>query len=225
MPIYSASPELLKLTNNYTNYHRMKILAIGRNYAEHIKELNNERPDEPVIFSKPDTAILRNNDPFYYPDFSKDIHHEVEILVKIEKVGKNIQPQFAHNYYREIGIGIDFTARDLQQKAKEKGLPWDIAKGFNGSAPISEFVPITDYPDLKNLNFSLKVNGEYRQQGNTSMMLFDIDYMIAYLSRFFTLKKGDIIFTGTPKGVAPVKIGDKLEAFIEDKKMLEFEIK
>jgi len=203
----------------------MKILAIGRNYAEHIKELNNERPDEPVIFSKPDTAILRNNEPFYYPDFSKDIHHEVEILLKIEKEGKNIDPKFAHKYYKEIGIGIDFTARDLQQKAKEKGLPWDIAKGFNGSAPISEFVPLSDYPDLKNLNFSLKVNGEYRQQGNTSMMLFDFDYMVAYLSRFFTLRKGDIIFTGTPKGVGPVKIGDRLEAFIEDKKMLEFEVK
>jgi acylpyruvate hydrolase len=203
----------------------MKILAIGRNYAEHIKELNNERPDEPVIFSKPDTAILRNNEPFYYPDFSKDIHHEVEILLKIDKEGKNIDPKFAHKYYKEIGIGIDFTARDLQQKAKEKGLPWDIAKGFNGSAPISEFVPLSDYPDLKNLNFSLKVNGEYRQQGNTSMMLFDFDYMIAYLSRFFTLRKGDIIFTGTPKGVGPVKIGDRLEAFIEDKKMLEFEVK
>jgi acylpyruvate hydrolase len=203
----------------------MKILAIGRNYAEHIKELNNERPDEPVIFSKPDTAILRNNEPFYYPDFSKDIHHEVEILLKIEKEGKNIDPKFAHKYYKEIGIGIDFTARDLQQKAKEKGLPWDIAKGFNGSAPISEFVPLSDYPDLKNLNFSLKVNGEYRQQGNTSMMLFDFDYMVAYLSRFFTLRKGDIIFTGTPKGVGPVNIGDRLEAFIEDKKMLEFEVK
>jgi acylpyruvate hydrolase len=203
----------------------MKILAIGRNYAEHIKELNNERPEEPVIFSKPDTAILRNNDPFYYPDFSQDIHHEVEILLKIDKEGKNIDPKFAHKYYKEIGIGIDFTARDLQQKAKEKGLPWDIAKGFNGSAPISEFVPLSDYPDLKNLNFSLKVNGEYRQQGNTSMMLFDFDYMIAYLSRFFTLRKGDIIFTGTPKGVGPVKIGDRLEAFIEDKKMLEFEVK
>ncbi len=203
----------------------MKILAIGRNYAEHIKELNNERPDEPVIFSKPDTAILRNNAPFYYPDFSKDIHHEVEILLRIDKEGKNIDPAFAHKYYQEIGIGIDFTARDLQQKAKEKGLPWDIAKGFNGSAPISGFVPLTDYPDLRNLNFSLQINGEYRQQGNTSMMLFDFDYLIAYLSKFFTLKKGDIIFTGTPKGVGSVKIGDKLEAFIEDKKMLEFEVK
>ncbi|MES2730897.1 MAG: fumarylacetoacetate hydrolase family protein [Bacteroidota bacterium] len=203
----------------------MKIFAIGRNYAEHIKELNNERPDEPIIFSKPDTAILRKNAPFYYPDFSKDIHYEVEILLRIEKEGKNIDATFAHKYYKEIGIGIDFTARDLQQKAKDKGLPWDIAKGFNGSAPISDFVPLTDYPNLKNINFSLKVNGEWRQQGNTSMMLFDFDYIISYLSTFFTLKKGDIIYTGTPKGVGPIKIGDTLEAFIEDKKMLEFEIK
>lgn len=203
----------------------MKIFAIGRNYAEHIKELNNERPEEPVIFSKPDTAILKNNEPFYYPEFSKDIHHEVEILLKIEKEGKNIDQKFAHKYYREIGIGIDFTARDLQQKAKEKGLPWDIAKGFNGSAPISSFIALSEIADLHNLNFSLKVNGEIRQQGNTSMMLFSFNYIIAYLSRFFTLKKGDIIFTGTPKGVAPVKIGDRLEAFIEDKSMLSFEVK
>jgi 2-keto-4-pentenoate hydratase/2-oxohepta-3-ene-1,7-dioic acid hydratase in catechol pathway len=203
----------------------MKIFAIGRNYAEHIKELNNERPDEPVIFTKPDTAMLKNNAPFYYPDFSKDIHHEVEILLKIDKEGKNIEEKFAHKYYREIGIGIDFTARDLQQKAKEKGLPWDIAKGFNGSAPISEFIPLTEVADLQNLNFSLKVNGELRQQGNTSLMLFNFNYIISYLSRFFTLKKGDIIFTGTPKGVGPVKTGDKLECFIEDKNMLTFEVK
>jgi 2-keto-4-pentenoate hydratase/2-oxohepta-3-ene-1,7-dioic acid hydratase in catechol pathway len=203
----------------------MKIFAIGRNYAEHIKELNNERPDEPVIFTKPDTAILKNNEPFYYPSFSKDIHHEVEILLKIDKEGKNIDEKFASKYYKEIGIGIDFTARDLQQKAKEKGLPWDIAKGFNGSAPISEFIPLEQIKDLHNLNFSLKVNGEYTQQGNTSLMLFSFDYIIAYLSKFFTLKKGDIIFTGTPKGVGPVKIGDKLEAFIEDKSLLSFEVK
>ncbi|QHT70154.1 fumarylacetoacetate hydrolase family protein [Rhodocytophaga rosea] len=203
----------------------MKIFAIGRNYAEHIKELNNERPDEPVIFTKPDTAILKNNEPFYYPGFSKDIHHEVEILLKIDKEGKNIDEKFASKYYKEIGIGIDFTARDLQQKAKDKGLPWDIAKGFNGSAPISEFIPLDQIKDLHNLNFSLKVNGEYRQQGNTSLMLFSFDYIVAYLSKFFTLKKGDIIFTGTPKGVGPVKIGDKLEAFIEDKSFLSFEVK
>ena len=203
----------------------MKILAIGRNYAEHIKELNNERPDEPVIFSKPDTALLRDNAPFHYPDFSKDVHYEVEILLRIDKEGKNIEPRFAPKYYREIGVGIDFTARDLQQKAKEKGLPWEIAKGFNGSAPVSAFVPLSGYPDLRNLNFSLKVNGEVRQQGNTSLMLFDFDYLVAYVSKFFTLKKGDILFTGTPKGVGPVRVGDKLEAFIEDQKMLEVEVK
>ena len=203
----------------------MKILAIGRNYAEHIKELNNERPDEPVIFSKPDTAIIRNNEPFYYPDFSNDIHHEVEIVLKISKEGKNIDEKFASKYYDQIGIGIDFTARDLQSKAKAKGLPWDIAKGFNGSAPVSEFVPKSSYPDLSNLNFSLKVNGEIKQQGNTQLMLFSFDYIIAYLSRFFTLKTGDLIFTGTPSGVSAVKIGDRLTASIEGAEMLDFEIK
>ncbi len=203
----------------------MKILAIGRNYAEHIKELNNERPDEPVIFTKPDTALLKGNAPFYYPDFSSNIHFEVEILLKISREGKNIDEKFAHKYYEEIGIGIDFTARDLQDKAKAKGLPWAIAKGFNGSAPVSDFVPLSRYPDLRNLNFSLAVNGETKQQGNTSLMLFSFDYLVSYLSKFFTLKKGDIIFTGTPSGVGPVQIGDKLEAFIENEKMLEVEVK
>jgi acylpyruvate hydrolase len=202
----------------------MKILAIGRNYAEHIKELNNEHPGEPVVFMKPDTALLKNNEPFYYPEFSKDIHFEVEILLKIAKEGKYIQEKFAHKYYNEIGIGIDFTARDLQQKLKEKGLPWLLAKGFNGSAPISEFVP-KDQFDLQNLNFSLQIDGELRQQGNTKMMLFKFDFLISYLSQFFTLKKGDIIFTGTPKGVGAVQKGNVLTAFIEDQKMLECEIK
>jgi 2-keto-4-pentenoate hydratase/2-oxohepta-3-ene-1,7-dioic acid hydratase in catechol pathway len=202
----------------------MKIIAIGRNYAEHIKELQNERPDEPVVFMKPDTALLRDNAPFYYPDFSSDVHHEVEILLKINKEGKNIDPQFAHKYYDEIGIGIDFTARDLQQKCKTKGLPWEIAKAFNGSAPISAFVPKGKY-NLADLNFSLTLNGEIRQQGNTKMMLFPFDYIVAYVSKFFTLKTGDIIFTGTPQGVGPVKIGDRLEAFIEDQKLLDFEVK
>lgn len=202
----------------------MKILAIGRNYAKHIEELNNERPDEPVVFGKPETAILKNNAPFYYPDFSNDIHHEVEILVKICKVGKNINEKFAHKYYEEIGIGVDFTARDIQSKAKAKGLPWDLAKGFNGSAPISEFVPKADF-DLTNLNFSLKKDGQDVQIGNTSMMIFSIDYIISYVSKFFMLKKGDIIFTGTPEGVGPVEIGQRLEAFIEGKKMMDFEIK
>lgn len=203
----------------------MKILAIGRNYAEHIAELNNERPDEPVIFTKPDTAVLKNNQPFYYPDFSKDIHHEVELVLKISKEGKNIQEKFAHKYYDEIGVGIDFTARDLQQKAKEKGLPWAIAKGFNGSAPISEFLPVTDFKNLSDINFSLTIDGDLRQQGNTSLMLFSFDYMISYLSKFFTLKKGDLIFTGTPKGVGPVHIGNKVAAFIENEKLLEFEVR
>jgi len=204
----------------------MRIFAIGRNYAEHIKELNNERPDEPVIFTKPDTALLRNNVPFYYPDFSKDIHHEVELVIRISKEGKNIQEKFASKYFDAIGIGIDFTARDLQQKAKEKGLPWDIAKGFNGSAPISDkFIPVGEFPDLKNINFSLKLDNEFKQQGNTSLMLFNFDYIISYLSRFFTLRTGDLIFTGTPKGVGPVTVGNVLSAYIEDEKLLEFEVK
>jgi acylpyruvate hydrolase len=204
----------------------MRIFAIGRNYVEHIQELNNERPDEPVIFTKPDTAIIRNNAPFYYPDFSKDIHHEVELVLKISKEGKNIEEKFAHKYYDSIGIGIDFTARDLQSKLKEKGLPWDIAKGFNGSAPISDkFIPVSEFKDIKNINFKLEVNGQLKQKGNTSLLLFPFDYIIMYLSKFFTLKTGDLIFTGTPKGVGPVTNGSKLSAYIEEEKLLEFEVK
>jgi acylpyruvate hydrolase len=204
----------------------MRIFAIGRNYAEHIKELNNERPEEPVIFTKPDTALLRNNAPFYYPDFSKDVHHEVELVLRISKEGKNIQEKFASKYFDAIGVGIDFTARDLQQKAKEKGLPWDIAKGFNGSAPISDkFIPVAEFKDLKDINFSLSINGGIRQQGNTSLMIFSFEYIISYLSRFFTLRTGDLIFTGTPKGVSPVQVGDTLSAYIENEKLLEFEVK
>lgn len=203
----------------------MKILCIGRNYADHIAELNNERPDDPVIFSKPDTAILRDGEPFYYPDFSQDIHHEVEIVLKINKMGKNIEEKFAHKYYDEIGIGIDFTARDIQSKLKAKGLPWELAKAFNGSAPISNFVPKSNFQDLKNLNFHLDINQERKQTGNTAMMLFPFDTIIAFVSRYFTLKVGDLIFTGTPAGVSPIKIGDKLEAYIENEKMLAFEVK
>lgn len=202
----------------------MKIFGIGRNYAAHIEELNNERPIEPVVFTMPDTALLLKNRPFYYPSFSKDIHHEVEIVVKISKAGKNIDEKFAHTYYNEIGMGIDFTARDLQKKAKEKGLPWAIAKGFNDAAPLSKFVP-KDSVDLNDLNFSLTVDGVTKQQGNTKLMLFSIDYMISYLSKYFLLKKGDLIYTGTPKGVGPVKIGNRLEVFLEDKKMLHVDIK
>lgn len=204
----------------------MRIFAIGRNYAEHISELNNERPDEPVIFTKPDTALIRNNAPFYYPDFSKDIHYEAELVLKICKDGKSIEEKFASRYYDAIGIGIDFTARDLQQKAKEKGLPWDIAKGFNGSAPVSDkFISVSEFKNVKDINFSLQVDGVVKQQGNTSFMLFNFDYIISYLSKFFTLRTGDLIFTGTPKGVGPVKIGNVLSAYIENEKLLEFEIK
>lgn len=203
----------------------MKIFGIGRNYTEHIKELENERPDEPVIFFKPETALLKKNDPFYYPDFSQNIHHEIEIVLKISAVGKNIDERFAHKYYNEIGLGIDFTARDLQKTAKEKGLPWAIAKGFNHSAPISEFIPKSEIKDLNDLNFRLDIDGKTQQKGNTAMMLFSFDYAIAYLSRFFTLKKGDLIYTGTPSGVGPVSIGQRLTGYIEDQKMLDFEIK
>jgi len=203
----------------------MKILCVGRNYADHIRELSNEQPDDPVIFLKPETAVPLKNEPFFYPDFSKDVHYEVEILVKINRVGKNIDEKFAHKYYDEIGVGIDFTARDVQSKLKAKGLPWELAKAFNGSAPISTFVPKTDFPDLNNINFRLDLNGETRQQGNTSLMLFKIDYLISFVSRYFLLQKGDILFTGTPKGVGPVQVGDTLTAYIEDHKMLEIGVK
>lgn len=203
----------------------MKILCIGRNYAEHIAELQNERPSEPVIFIKPDTALLRDNEPFYIPDFSNDLHYEVEIVLKINKMGKNIEAKFASKYYDEIGIGIDFTARDVQAKLKEKGLPWEKAKGFNGSAPVSGFFPKSEIADMNNLNFRLEINNEIRQNGNTSMMLWNFDEIIAEISKYFTLKTGDLIFTGTPAGVGAVKIGDRLTAYIEDRKMLDFEIK
>lgn len=203
----------------------MKILCIGRNYADHISELNNERPSEPVIFLKPDTAILKDNEPFYHPDFSNDIHHEIEIVLKINKVGKNIEAKFAHKYYDEIGLGIDFTARDLQSKLKEKGLPWEKAKAFNDSAPISGFVPKTDFADLTNINFHLEINGKTVQKGNTKMMLWNFDEIIADISKYFTLKTGDLIFTGTPAGVGKVVVGDTLTAFLEEKEMMTFEVK
>ncbi|QIL75189.1 MULTISPECIES: fumarylacetoacetate hydrolase family protein [Hymenobacter] len=204
----------------------MKILCIGRNYAEHIAELKNETPDEPVIFAKPDTALLQRNQPFFYPDFSQDIHHEIELVMRICKNGKNIEPQFASNYFDAIGLGIDFTARDLQSKAKAKGLPWELAKGFDGSAPLSTtFKPVTEFADLGNINFRLEVNGEVRQQGNSGMMLHDFAAQIAYISRFITLKMGDLIFTGTPSGVGPVHIGDRLEGYIENEKLLDVAVK
>ncbi len=204
----------------------MKILAIGRNYVAHIQELQNEIPDEPVIFLKPDTALLRNNEPFYMPSFSQDIHHEVELVLRVCKEGKFISPEFAHKYFDAIGLGIDFTARDIQNNAKAKGLPWETAKAFNGSAPISSnFIPVNEFSDLKNINFHLEVNNEIRQKGNTNLVLFDFNQIIYHLSKYFTLKVGDLIFTGTPAGVASVKIGDVLKGFIEQKEMFEFEVK
>ena len=203
----------------------MKIIAIGRNYAEHAKELNNPVPGEPVIFMKPDTALLKDNKPFYHPDFSEDIHHEIEIVLKISKEGKHISQKFADSYFEEIALGVDFTARDIQQRHKEKGLPWELAKAFDNSAPVSAFVPKSSFEDLHNLNFRLEVDGQPRQQGNTSNMLFSYDYIIAFVSKYITLKKGDLIFTGTPQGVASVSTGDRLEGYIEDEKMLDFYVK
>ncbi|BAX81029.1 fumarylacetoacetate hydrolase family protein [Labilibaculum antarcticum] len=203
----------------------MKILAIGRNYVNHAKELNNPVPEEPVVFSMPDSALLKSNNDFYFPDFSKDIHHEVEVVVKICRVGKNIPVEFAHRYYDEIGLGIDFTARDIQAECKKKGLPWEKAKAFDGAAPISKFVSKDKFEDVGNLNFLLDINGSRVQTGNTSNMIFSIDYLISYLSQFFTLKIGDLIYTGTPEGVGPVKIGDHLVAELEGQKMMDFYVR
>jgi len=203
----------------------MKIICIGRNYSEHAKELKNEVPTEPVYFMKPDSALLLRNRPFYIPDFSNEIHHEVELVVKIARLGKNIQEKFAHRYYDEIGLGVDFTARDIQSECKAKGLPWEKAKGFDSSAVLSEFLPKSELGDVNQIAFSMKKNGEVIQDGNSSDMLFNIDAIIAYVSRFMTLKMGDLIYTGTPAGVGPVAIGDRLEGFIGEKQMFDFQIK
>ncbi|RNL51011.1 fumarylacetoacetate hydrolase family protein [Pedobacter jejuensis] len=203
----------------------MKIIAIGRNYAEHAKELNNPVPTTPVIFLKPDTAVLKDNKPFYHPDFSDDVHYELEVVLKICKEGKHIAEKFASTYYDEIGLGIDFTARDIQTKHKEKGLPWELAKAFDNSAPVSIFLPKTDFEDLYQLNFELKVNAETRQVGNTKDLLFSFEKIISFVSQYITLKKGDLIFTGTPAGVGKVNKGDKLEAWLEGKQLLNFDVK
>ena len=203
----------------------MKIICIGRNYSAHAKELNNPVPKEPVVFLKPDTALLPKSMPFFYPSFSKDIHYEAELVVKIDRVGKNISQKFAHKYYSELSVGIDFTARDLQQECKEKGLPWERAKAFDGSTPVGRFLGKDKFQTLSDLNFSLKINGELKQQGNTGNMLFSIDAIIAYVSQFFTLKIGDLIFTGTPEGVGPIAINDSFEAFLEGEKVLDLKIK
>jgi 2-keto-4-pentenoate hydratase/2-oxohepta-3-ene-1,7-dioic acid hydratase in catechol pathway len=203
----------------------VKLICIGRNYAKHIEELANERPEEPVVFLKPDTAILLKQQPFFIPDFSNDIHHEVEILVKINRLGKHIDKKFAHKYYSEIGLGIDFTARDLQAKLKAKGLPWEKAKGFDGAAVIGTFVDKVVYRDVDAIDFSLIKNGAQVQQGNTAHMLWKIDELIAYVSQFFTLKIGDIIFTGTPAGVGKVAPNDVLEGYIEEDKLFSIRVK
>lgn len=203
----------------------MKIICIGRNYADHISELQNERPDAPVIFMKPDTAVVQKQFPFVIPEFSNDVHHEVEVLVKIKKVGKYIDAKFAHKYYDEIGLGIDFTARDLQSELKAKGLPWEKAKAFDGSAVIGDFVDKSEFTSLDNINFELTSNGKVVQQGNTAQMLWKIDELIAYISQYFTLRTGDIIFTGTPKGVAKVNADDVLEGYLEEKKMFRIQVK
>ena len=203
----------------------MKIIAIGRNYAEHAKELNNPVPTTPVIFMKPDTALLKDNKPFYHPEFSQDIHHEIELVLKVSKEGKHISEKFAANYFEEIALGVDFTARDIQTKHKEKGLPWELAKAFDNSAPVSNFVPKAQFADLYAINFNLDVNGESRQVGNTKDLIFSFEYLIAFVSQYITLKKGDLIFTGTPQGVAKVNIGDRLEGYLEGEKLLDFYIK
>jgi 2-keto-4-pentenoate hydratase/2-oxohepta-3-ene-1,7-dioic acid hydratase in catechol pathway len=204
----------------------MKIICIGRNYVEHARELSNPLPENPVFFLKPDSALVIRNRPFYYPDFSTDIHYETELVLKICKVGKSIPEKYAQDYYDQIGLGFDFTARDLQQKCKEKGLPWEIAKGFDYSAPISqEFIPKESVPDLKNISFHLELNGKRVQEGHSGEMIFSFEKIIAYVSKFMTLQTGDLIFTGTPSGVGPVKIGDKLEAYLEGKHMLTCNIK
>jgi len=202
----------------------MKIICIGRNYAKHIEELANERPDNPVVFLKPDSAILPRKNPFFIPTFSNDVHYEVEVLVKINKVGKHIETKFAHKYYDEVGLGIDLTARDVQQQLKEKGLPWEKAKAFDGSAVIGEFYPKEEF-DLENLKFQLLKNDQVVQDGNTNAMLWKTDELISYVSQYFTLKKGDILFTGTPAGVGRVAVDDVLTGTINGKQAFQIKVK
>jgi len=203
----------------------MKILCVGRNYVEHAKELNNQVPTEPVIFSKPDSALLLKNKPFFIPDFAAEFHHEVELVIRISRLGKNIAAQFAHRYYDEVALGVDFTARDLQAKLKSKGLPWEKSKAFDGSAMLSNFVKKDRFANVQDVNFRLDINGEIRQEGNTNQMIFSIDELIAHVSQYFTLKIGDFIYTGTPAGVGQVKIGDRLQGYLQDDLMFDFLVK
>jgi len=203
----------------------MKIICIGRNYVNHAKELNNPVPEKPVFFMKPETALLLKNRPFFHPDFSSDIHYEVELVFRINRVGKHIQEKFAHTYYDKVAVGIDLTARDIQAECKAKGLPWEVAKAFDSSAPLSEFIPVSEFKSVQDINFSLNKNGKEIQHGNSGDMLFNIDRIIAYVSQFVTLKIGDLIYTGTPAGVGEIAIGDEFEAFIEGKSMLKMRVK
>ena len=203
----------------------MKIICVGRNYTDHIKELENNKPKEPVLFLKPDSSIILNNKPFFIPDFSQNIHYELELIIKISRLGKHIQEKFSHKYYDFIGLGIDFTARDLQSDLKNKGLPWEKSKAFDGSCFISKWINKSEFNDVNNLNFNLNKNGKTVQKTNSKLMLWKIDELISYISTFFTLKIGDVIFTGTPAGVGNVSIGDNLEGFIEDNKIFNLNIK
>jgi len=203
----------------------MKILAIGQNYVEHNKELNSKNPTEPVVFMKPDSALLKHNKPFFIPDFTDELHYETELIIKINRLGKNIAKRYAHRYYAEVGLGVDFTARDIQRRLKEKGHPWEICKAFDNSAVIGSFIPAVEIEDIQNIDFHLDINGETVQRGNSKDMIFPVDELIAYTSRFFTLKIGDILFTGTPVGVGKVEVGDRLEGYIFDRKMFDFKIK
>jgi len=203
----------------------MKIICIGRNYVAHAHELNNEVPTKPVFFMKPDSALVISNRPFFYPDFSSDVHHELEVVIRIDRLGRSIEEKFASRYFSEVALGVDFTARDLQSEMKKKGLPWEIAKGFDYSAPVSEFVPVSKFKDIHDLSFRLDLNGHTVQDGNTSLMIFSFEKIISYVSRFMTLKTGDLIFTGTPAGVGPVAVNDRLEAYLENEKMMDFPVK
>lgn len=204
----------------------MKIICIGRNYVAHIKELSNEVPGEPVFFMKPDSSLLRNNDPFYIPEWSNDIHHEIELVIRISRLGKGIEKRFAHRYYDRIGLGVDFTARDVQNELKSKGLPWEKAKAFDRAAVIGNpFLGKEIFPDLKNIQFRLDINGTTVQDGNSGLMIYDFEDIISYVSKYVTLKIGDLIYTGTPAGVGQVKNGDRLEGYIEDQKLLDFQVK
>jgi len=201
------------------------MICIGRNYVAHARELNNEVPERPVFFLKPDSALVISNRPFFYPDFSSDVHYELEVVIRIDRLGRSIEERYAHRYFSELGLGVDFTARDLQQEQKKKGLPWEIAKAFDYSAPVSEFIPVSKFRDIHDLDFHLDLNGKRVQEGNTSLMIFNFEKIIAYVSRFMTLKTGDLIFTGTPAGVGPVAINDRLEAYLDGQQLMDFPVK